>query len=125
MKLPYFEPIDTVPTTILGFVQGTMRVENMLGVATSWLRTSNWVFWHKPEYGYAVTHLQKYSKFGFLLTWPFCFHIYWEFKKQTGNDIDGWVPGSEKVFYARTPGYRMDIDYGMKWTWGYIGLHWD
>jgi hypothetical protein len=80
------------------------------------------------EYDYnrvIVTHLQKYSPCGFLLTWPFCFHIWLFWKKQEGNDAIGWIPGSESGIYMRTPGYRYDFELGMKWTWGYIGGHWD
>lgn len=125
MNLPYFKPITTVPTVVVGYVKGTMRLETRSGLIA--LRNgSRWLIWERPTLmGYAVTHLQKYSKFGFLLTWPFCFHVYYQSKMQEGSDTDGWVPGSEKVFYARTPGYRKDTDTGMKWTWGYIGLHWD
>ena len=76
-----------------------------------------------------VTHLQKFSRFGFLITWPFCFHFWLFWKKQekhTFGFIDlGWEPGTEQGIYFRTPGFRWDADLGMKWTWGYFGLHWD
>lgn len=123
MNLPYFKPIDTVPTTVLGYVQGKVRRENRFGMVA--LNGKNFFLADKPLFGFAVTHLQKYSRFGFLVHWPFCFHFWLAFKKQAGNDFDGWIPGSEVVLYGRTPGYRMDTDYGVKWTWGYIGGHYD
>lgn len=80
------------------------------------------------------THLQKYSRCGFLVTFPFCFHIWFFWRKQTylngealGNvpHYFGWVAGTEQGIYCRTPGYRYDTTDGMKWTWGYVGGHWD
>jgi hypothetical protein len=72
-----------------------------------------------------LTHLQKYSHFGFMVTWPFCFH-FWIFWKLQEKDEIGWLPGTEQGIYFRTPGYRWDADLGMKWTWGYFPSgHWD
>lgn len=121
----YPPPIDVEPTVIVGYVEGPTRLENKQGNVSVWSQDSELFFNQQPIMDYAVTHLQKYSKFGFLLTWPFCFHIWYTFRYQEGNDQIGWKPGTEKVFYARTPGYRKDIDYGMVWTWGYCGLRWD
>ena len=72
-----------------------------------------------------LTHLQKYSQFGFLFTLPFCFHIWYFWQRQVGSDQIGWMPGSESGIYCRTPGWRYDTELGYKWTWGYIGGHWD
>lgn len=94
------------PSAIFGFISGPIRVEISEG------RT-------------ILTHLQKYSRFGFLLTWPFCFHFWIMWKLQQGNDPANWQPGTEQGIYFRTPGYRWDSELGMKWTWGYCGLHWD
>ncbi len=124
MNLPYFKPIDVVPTTLFGYVQGDVRLENRTGdIAFDVVR--HFFANQKPRHGFAITHLQKESRFGFLINWPFCFHVWVAFKKQEGNDVAGWVPGSEIVLYGRTPGYRQDTDYGVKWTWGYCGLHFD
>ncbi len=120
----YFKPIDTVPTTIIGYVQGLVRMENRWG-AIAFERNQHFFFWRKPLFGFALTHLQKYSRFGFLVNWPFCLHGWITFKKQDGDDYIGWEPASEVTLYFRTPGYRQDTDYGVKWTWGYIGLHLD
>lgn len=72
-----------------------------------------------------LTHLQKYSRCGFLITWPFCFHLWFFWHKQEQNEYGIWIPGSESGIYARTPGWRYDIDLGMKFTRGYVGGHWD
>ena len=71
-----------------------------------------------------LTHLQKYSWGGFMLTWPFCFHV-WLFWKRQQVDQTGWYPGTEQGIYARTPGFRWDTELGMIFTKGYIGTHWD
>ena len=71
-----------------------------------------------------LTHLQKYSHFGFMITWPFCFH-FWLFWKLQEWGEGGWIPGTEQGIYFRTPGWRWDIELGMKGTWGYFGGHWD
>lgn len=72
-----------------------------------------------------LTHLQKYSHFGFMVTWPFCIHFWAMWQLQRGSDEAGWQPGTEEGIYFRTPGYRWDAELGMKWTWGYFGLRWD
>jgi hypothetical protein len=72
-----------------------------------------------------LTHLQKYSRCGFLVTWPFCFHIWYFWRKQTTLNFEVFVPGTEQGIYARTPGFRYDRELGMKWTWGYAGGRWD
>lgn len=89
--------------------------------------------WGTPRLSEGVlSHLQKFSPFGFMMTWPFCFHvwIFWKMQEyyienQYGQPVTIFKPGTEKGFYFRTPGYRWDRDLGMKWTWGYFGMHWD
>lgn len=75
-----------------------------------------------------LTHLQKYSTCGFLITYPLCFHVWLFWKKQeyeVVNEEVRWKPGTEQGIYMRTPGFRYDKELGMKWTWGYGGLRWD
>lgn len=76
-----------------------------------------------------LTHIQKYSWAGFLLTWPFCFHawLFWKKQEYTENPDLGWSwkPGTERGIYTRTPGWRYDADLGMTPTKGYFGLRWD
>ena len=54
------------PNLVAGFITGPVRVENIEGGRT------------------IVTHLQKYSHFWSLLTWPFCFHfgLMWKLQKK-------------------------------------------
>lgn len=94
------------PKAVLSFITGPIRVEDSNG------RT-------------ILTHLQKYSHFGFMVTDPFCFHFWLFWRLQTDSGRNGWVPGTEQGIYFRTPGWRWDADLGMKWTWGYIGGHLD
>lgn len=94
------------PSIILSFIYGPIRFE----------QDSNRSI---------LTHLQKYSHFGFLFTWPFCFHFWVMWKLQEGNDPHNWQPGTEQGIYFRTPGYRWDQDLGMIFTKGYFGLHLD
>lgn len=104
-------PSKQYPRTVLALVTGPIRTE-------------------LSEDRTILTHLQKYSHFGFMFTWPFCFHfwLFWTLQSYWESE-DGssrcWIPGTEQGIYFRTPGYRWDTDLGMKWTWGYFGLHWD
>ena len=69
------------------------------------------------------TNIQKKSKCGFLITWPFCFHVWFQFIPQ----IEG-QPGSETVFYWRFGLWRWDANMGQyigPGTWYGPGLHWD
>lgn len=93
------------PQAVLSFITGPIRVEK------SGDRT-------------ILTHLQKYSHFGFMLTWPFCFHFWLMWRLQKGTE-GNWEPGTEQGIYFRTPGYRWDADLGMKFTRGYLGSHLD
>lgn len=76
---------------------------------------------------FGVTHLQKRSRFGFLLMWPFCLHVWWMWRPQARPDAgSGWLPGTERGIYARTPGYRWEGSTGTYIrTKGYVGPHWD
>ncbi len=100
------------PLAIFSFVLGPVRME-----------------YDEPSLKWVFTHLQKYSTCGFLFTWPFCFHVWFFWKKQQQKaDENGfliWQPGSEQGIYARTPGWRYDKELGMKFTRGYCGLNWD
>lgn len=93
------------PSAVLSLITGPVRVE------------------YTDECRAILPHLQKYSHFGFMITWPFCFH-FWLFWKLQEFDI-AWRPGTESGIYFRTPGYRWDAELGMKWTFGYLGTHWD
>ena len=104
--------LKSYPKAVLSFITGPIRTEMSEG------RT-------------ILTHLQKFSHFGFMLTWPFCFHFWlmWRLQLQDTNpeslNPTGWIPGSEQGIYFRTPGWRFDYDLGMKFTWGFFGTHLD
>jgi hypothetical protein len=72
-----------------------------------------------------ITHLQKFSRVGFLFHLPFGFHIWVFWRKQQQDVSGGWIPGSEQGIYFRTPGWRYTSGEGMTWTNGYIGGRWD
>ena len=67
------------------------------------------------------THLQKQSKYGFLITWPLCFHVWYQFKPQEEGQ-----PGTETVFYWRIGWARWEAGRGVYIvpTW-FLGGHWD
>ena len=98
------------PVAVLSLITGPVRVE----------------YAHNGDGRNIITHLQKHSYFGFMLTWPFCFHFWLGWRLQEGSDEVGWKPGTEGVFYFRTPGWRYDAELGYKWTNGYFPSgHWD
>ncbi len=82
----------------------------------------------RPEYG--ITHLQKDSEWGVLITVPFCFYFWYQIRKQAQRLSDGAVmvnvPGSERVITFRFGKGRWDARQET-----YIiptmqaGLHWD
>lgn len=124
---------DHCPTVILGAIQGSVRLETNGGreLYTTLLDKVITLFcWFKPitviGEDYAPTHIQKESLFGFLLYKPLIFHFWISFRKQQINESGQYIPGSERVFYFRTPGWRWDSgDSKYILSKGYIGLHWD
>jgi hypothetical protein len=79
---------------------------------------------------YGITHLQKQSKWGWLITEPFCFYVWWQIQPQQEKIGDGGVtvtiPGSEICPTFRIGKGRWDPVQKL-----YIkptlqaGLHWD
>lgn len=95
------------PRAVLSFITGPIRTEIKDGRII-------------------LTHLQKYSRFGFMFTWPFCLHFWLFWKLQEVDKNGDFIPGTEQGIYFRTPGWRWDQDLGMIKTGGRIpGLHWD
>ncbi len=83
------------------------------------------LFWKKSQ-NCGPTHLQYFSPFGFLLTWPLCLHVWYQFKEQA-TDLGGdKIPGSETVFYWRF-GARWDAQDSLYVvpSWYGPGLRWD
>lgn len=143
-----------LPIAAIGIVKSPLRVERCGGVdAYSEDVGVKFLFRTQPqqlfldEAKYAVTHLQKKSKFGALLMshekwWHLCFHVWYTFKFQQTDDKGEWIPGSEKVLYWRIGWSRWDAGdckYILGWvrqilgkkitipfgTWYGPGLHWD
>lgn len=83
------------------------------------------LLWEKQDH-WGPTHIQYHSPWGFLLTWPLCFHVWYQFKPQEQDK-----PGTEKVFYFRIGAARWDAGDNKYITWKiglgtwFLGLHWD
>ncbi len=76
------------------------------------------------------THLQYDSPFGFLITWPLCFHLWVRFRPQQTKIGDGGVvlkvPGSETVLQISIGVARWDAnDRCYMVPRFYIGGHYD
>jgi len=135
------------PTALIGFVGGPLRLETCGGGDLIDSASPFKILFHQKPIvtvsgkTYAVTHLQKQSRCGFLLAshekwWQLCFHLWFTFRYQQTKVGDGGavitIPGSEKVFYWRVGWSRWDagdckyvvekIGFG---TWYGPGLHWD
>ena len=124
--------IPRMPTVLLGYVSGSLiRFEANGGYSVFLSMASPILIFHRPfeleGKMLAVTHLQKKSRFGFLFTWPLCFHLWITWKYQKQNSSDRWLPGTEIMIpYARTPGWRWDAgDSKFIMTKGFFGMHWD
>lgn len=116
-------PKEEYPKVVLGYVHGPVRWEKNGG--GEMMMFENKLFVNQPalQNGWQVTHLQKKSRFGFLIYKPWCFHIWITFKYQTPGE-----PGSESVFYWRVGLWRWDAGDGKfigPGTWYGPGLHWD
>lgn len=72
------------------------------------------------------THLQYTVPYGFLITWPLCFHAWYQFKQQQ-VDVNGTkIPGSEKLILVSVGWARWDaLNSCYMVPRCYIGLHWD
>ncbi len=131
----------TYPKAVLSFITGPIRVEYANDPLGMGQRT-------------ILPHLQKFSHFGFMLTWPLCFHFWLFWRLQRFAGFGNWLPGTEQGIYFRfqplallplllvhlplwwrlilmvliqafIPAYRWDAELGMKKTRGYFGFHWD
>lgn len=88
------------------------------------------------KYGkmWGLTHLQKYSKWGWLKVSPDCYHWWWFWKLQKQDSNGNWIPGTERGIYFRKPfSWRWDVAGTViggvlrHWIWskGFIGFRWD
>lgn len=129
------------PTCLLGFVRGPLRLESAGGAEQYEEGKNTFLFFRAPDrrvdinhdanaHRYAVTHLQTRSRWGILLMWPLCLHVYVQFRYQMLCRVMGGVephrvPGSEVIFYARA-GARWEAGRALYiWPSAFAGLHWD
>lgn len=130
-------PETDYPTLVEGRIEGQIRCEALDG-SDLYLPEQTGIIrdlkpFEKDGKTYAITHLQKKSKKGFLIMEPFIIHTYywWHLQEFTQNPDGGWSwkPGTERGVYARTPGWRFDTDKKLVRPWvfskGYAGGHWD
>jgi len=133
-------PTVSYPTIIEGVVDGPMRCESLDG-SEMYIGGDNEVHvlknfgpFEKDGKTWAVTHLQKKSKKGWLKTSPDGYHCwnFWQLQKQDNNG--NWISGTERGIYFRKPfSWRWDVagtflDGALRhfvWTKGFLGLHWD
>ncbi len=77
---------------------------------------------------WGISHIQKWSHWGWLKVNPDCFHRWWFWRTQQQDARGHWLPGTERGFYFRKPfSWRWQIDEKQPWIWtkGYLGGHWD
>lgn len=135
------EPSVRYPTVESGFVDGPLRWESYDGgfveerydipnptqAFQGRLIEVGPVFLDGKWWG--ISHIQKRSKRGWLVMRPFCFHQWNMDKLQDQDDHGGWVPGTEKGFVFRSPGWRWDPQgtNGKHWilTGGHFGFRYD
>lgn len=86
--------------------------------------TKKFIFW-KQSLQSGPSGIQYKSPFGFLLTWPLCLYIWYQFRPQQINKMGYGIPGSEKVLYFRIGIARWDITVGYMVPTLYLGGHYD
>lgn len=115
-------PLDTAPNTPLQWKNNGFYLQNF-----GPYRSPQGVV-------YGVTHLQKYSPYGWLKVDPDCYH-WWRWIKTQQQDQQGtWIPGSEVGIYFRKSRKLFQLEC---WRWdrlapdywvrsgGYFGGHFD
>ena len=123
---PFEYPTEIYPTCLLGYVHGPVRWETMDGEDAYIGRNQLFInqpptssvkeeccgmtHWVNTKYNalLALTHLQKKSRFGFLLMRPWCFHIWFFLQLQKQCPHGNWIPGSEFGKYFRFGLWRWD-----------------
>lgn len=114
-------PEDKAPTCLIGFnLSRTWRLES-LDMTEKKGQDSYLIIdeepWEEDGKTWFVSNLQKYSKFGFIIQWPLCFH-FWIMRKQQQQREDGyWIPETEHGWYFRIGIWRFDVP-------GTNGKHW-
>jgi len=108
----------------------------LLGYAIKrWQDADNRTYWFYDHPGLSVwqkfdamgpSHLQYRSRYGFLVTWPFCFHV-WVMPELGREDRNGvHIPGTEKGWYFRVGFVWRPGQAGYEPSWyGPFNQHWD
>jgi hypothetical protein len=119
-------PKRKYPFVIAGFIRRWERNHDDGGGEVVDSKTSFVVWKDRSKEKLGPSEMQKFSPFGFILTWPLCFVAWIQIKKQTPS-----IPNSEIVPFWRFGLWRWDpgdstgkIWVG-PWTWYGPGLHWD
>lgn len=129
-------PEELYPTVVEGVIYGPVRCESLDG-SEMYLTTpdevtvfKNFKPFMKDGKMWAVTHLQKKSRKGWLKMSPQSYHRWWFWKLQEQDEQGNWKPGTERGIYFRKPfSWRWDVasTNGKHWIWtfGFLGGHWD
>ncbi len=135
-------PTEDYLTVMKGAVYGPVRWESkdLLHKFVDPARSDGWTYFEnqgptfdKSGMGWEVSILQKKSLKGYLITSPRCFYA-WNMKKLQDLDEQGnFIPGTEKGFLFRSPGWRRDLAgtflEGALRNWvptgGHFGSHYD
>lgn len=127
------------PTAVIGLIVGDLRTEDGTGRDHYTPRKISPLFFFTPMKisdgsVWNITHIQYRSHFGFYLAWPgeFYFYLIWHLQEtepnpNAANDPSNptlRVPGSERGFVFRLPGWRWSAE-GYVLTGGQGGGHFD
>lgn len=132
--------MNDLPLVLVAFQWGPVRWERV-NVGADWYEEVRGLSWcvcdgvsawsSEPVTAWVVTHIQKRSRWGIIIQrrprkwWPFIVHAWFTFRYQT-QERDYWIPGTERVLYLRSPGWRFQpADDVWVFSRGYLGLHWD
>lgn len=116
------QPNRRYPLILIGFCRRWESRADDLNIEVVDKTTQFYLFKDRQDQSLGPSEMQKYSKWGFLLTWPLCLTAWFQIKPQTPNK-----PGSEIVPFLRLALWRWDP--GMNKYIGpgsyFLGLHWD
>ena len=132
-------PTKEMPTIVEGEIWGPVRYESMNGPEKI-MEGQDVTRFHNAEpitidgKLYQLSIIQKKSPRGYLITDPYCVYRWKQTKLQEQDERGGWIPGTEKGIYYRSPvSWRHDIAGTMidgklcHWimSMGHLGTHFD
>ncbi len=109
-----------LPTCILGYIYGPVRWESVTH-GDMYVGEDRLFVFQRPQNGFALTHLQKKSRFGFMLThgerwYDFVLYAWFQFRFQKQELVTNqwstylaWIPGTEIGTYPRIGIGRFDF----------------